>query len=244
VNVEFPHDHPEGEGEDHEDHVDRYRVTVQTVLNRIVPELDEAFILSQTRKENATLEDLKGQIREELQRSWDNRARQSMESKMVEQFVAAHRDIVQVPETIVESALDAQIEEMQQRNGGQLPPTFDADAFRDQNREQAVDQVRWLFVKDKLVTEGGLEVTPEDMDAEFAKMAGDDGDLDMIKGYFTQQPQLLQQMGDQLLNQRVFEALESRFEIIEKSREDIEKEAAERRAAQPVELTPDLEGEE
>ncbi len=36
---------------------------------------------------------------------------------------------------------------------------------------------------------------------------------------------------------------EHRVEIIEKSREDIEKEAAERKAAQPVELTPDLEDE-
>jgi len=241
VNVEFPHDHAEDEETDHDDHVDRYRVTVQTVLNRIVPELDDAFIQKETGNEEATLDDLKEQIREELQRSWDQRARQSMESKMVEQFVNAHRDIVQVPETIIDTALDSQLEEIQQRNGGQLPPTFDTEAFREQNREAAADQVRWLFVKDKLVSEEGLEVSPEDMDAEFAKMAGEDGDLEMIKGYFTQQPQLLQQMGDQILNQRVFEKLESRFEIIEKSREDIEKEAAERKAAQPVELTPDLE---
>ena len=244
VDVEFPHDHPEGEGEDHDDHVERYRVTVQKVLNRNVPDVDDAFIQSQTGKEDSTLDDLKTQIEEELQRSWDQRARQSMESKMVEQFVAAHRDIVQVPETIIDSALDSQLEEIQQRNGGQLPPTFDVDAFREQNREAAADQVRWLFVKDKLVTEAGLEVSPEDLDAEFAKMAGEDGDIDMIKGYFTQQPQLLQQMGDQLLNQRVFETLQDRFEIVEKSREDIEKEAAERKAAQAVELTPDLEGEE
>ena len=246
VPVEFPStseaddDEPEDDGESS---VDRYRITVQSILNRVVPELDEAFIQSQTNGESGDLDALKAQVRDDLQRSWDTRARQSMESKMVEQFVAAHRDTVQVPETIVETALDAQLEEMAERNGGQLPPTFDAEAFREQNREQAADQVRWLFIKDKLVHEEGLEVSSEDLDAEFAKMAGDDGDVDMIKGYFTQQPQLLQQVGDQLLNQRVFETLEGRFEVVEKSREDIEAEAAARRATQPVRLTPDLDDE-
>ena len=240
VDVAFEHTHGDDEDVDHEDHTERYRVTVQTILHRTVPPLDEAFILQQTNGQTGELDALKAQVRDDLQRSWDSRAKQAMESKMVEHFVAAHRDIVPVPETIIESALDSQLEELAERNGGQLPPTFDTDAFREQNREAAADQVRWLFVKDKLVTEEGLEVTSDDLDAELQKIAGEDGDLDMIKGYFTQQPRLMQQMGDQLLNQRVFSVLESRFEIVEKSDEEIRAEAAARKAEQPVELTPDL----
>ena len=240
VDVAFEHTHGDDEDVDHEDHTERYRVTVQTILHRTVPPLDEAFILQQTNGQTGELDALKAQVRDDLQRSWDSRAKQAMESKMVEHFVAAHRDIVPVPETIIESALDSQLEELAERNGGQLPPTFDTDAFREQNREAAADQVRWLFVKDKLVTEEGLEVTSDDLDAELQKIAGEDGDLEMIKGYFTQQPRLMQQMGDQLLNQRVFSVLESRFEIVEKSDEEIRAEAAARKAEQPVELTPDL----
>ena len=240
VAVAFEHTHGDDEEVDHADHTERYRVTVQTILNRTVPELDEAFVLAQTNGKTGELDELKAQVREDLQRSWDNRAKQAMESKMVEHFVAAHRDVVPVPETIIETALDSQLEELAERNGGQLPPTFDTDAFREQNREAAADQVRWLFVKDKLVNEEGLEVTSDDLDAELQKIAGEDGDLDMIKGYFTQQPRLMQQMGDQLLNQRVFSVLEDRFEIVEKSDEEIRAEAAARKAEQPVELTPDL----
>ena len=245
VAVAFEHTHDDEEADPDESepdgrHTERYRVTVRTILNRTVPPLDEAFILQQTNGKTDDLDELKAQVRDDLQRSWDGRARQAMESKMVEHFVAAHRDIVPVPETIIETAIDSQLEELAERNGGQLPPTFDTDAFREQNREAAADQVRWLFVKDKLVNEEGLEVTSDDLDAELQKIAGEDGDLDMIKGYFTQQPQLMQQMGDQLLNQRVFETMEGRFEIVEKSDEEIRAEAAARKAEQPVELTPDL----
>ncbi len=243
--VELPHLHDDEEETDHDEHVDRYRLTVVDVLQRVVPELDADFIKSQTNGESESLDDLKGQIREELAQSWNKRANQALEQNMVEAFVLAHRDVVAVPETLVESALDAMFEEVKQEAQGQIPPTFDVDAWRDQNRQQAEDQVRWLLVKDRLIEDEGIEVSDEDFEAEFSKLAGDGMDLDVVKQYFTQQPRLMEQMGDQLLNQRVFRALEDRFEIVEKTREDIEREAEERRAARekaaaeaPVELTP------
>ena len=222
---------------------DRYRLTVVDVLERVVPEVDADFIRAQTNGESESLDDLKGQIREDLERSWNARARQAMEQRMVEEFVLAHRDVVAVPETLTEAALDALFEETKQKAEGQLPPTFDAEAWRDQNRQQAEDQVRWLLVKDRLVEDEGIEVTDEDFEAEFASLASDGTDLDLVKQYFTAQPQLMEQMGDQLLNKRVFGALEGRFTIVDKTREDLEREAAERRKAMedaPVQLTPDF----
>jgi trigger factor len=241
VTVELPHLHDDDEETDHDDHVDRYRVTVTEVKVRTVPEADADFVREQTDGETESLDDLKGQIRDELDRSWKARAQQALEQKMAEQFVLAHRDAVKVPETLTEAALDAMLEETTGQAGGQLPPTFDVEAWRDQNRQQAEDQVRWMLVKDRLVEEENLEVTNEDFDAEFEKLAGDDTPADFVRQYFSQQPKLLEQMGDQLLNRRVFGALEGRFTVVEKSREDIEKEMAERQAAQaeaPVALTP------
>ena len=243
--VELPHLHGPDEGADHDDHVDRYRLTVVDVLERVVPEVDAEFIKAQTNGASESLDDLKAQIREELDRSWKARAQQALEQKMVEQFVLGHRDVVKVPETLTEASLDALFDDFKKQAGGALPPTFDLDAWRDQNRQQAEDQVHWLLIKDRLIEDEGLEVSNEDFEAEFEKLAGDGADAELVKQYFTAQPQLMEQMGDQLLNQRVFQALEGRFEIVEKSREDIEAEAAERRAAleaaraeAPVELTP------
>ena len=241
--VELPHPHGDDEETDHDDHVDRYRLTVVDVLERVVPEVDADFVKAQTSGESESLDDLKAQIREDLARSWDARAKQAMEQRMVEEFVLAHRDTVAVPETLTEAALDAMLEETKQKAQGHLPPTFDVEAWRDQNRQQAEDQVRWLLVKDRLVEDEGIEVTNEDFEAEFATLASDGADLDLVKQYFTAQPRLMEQMGDQLLNRRIFGALENRFTIVDKTREDLEREAAERRAAQenaPVELKPDF----
>ena len=228
--------------------VDRYRLTVVDVLERVVPEVDEDFVRSQTNGKSESLDDLKAQIREDLERSWSTRANQALEQKMVEQFVLGHRESVPVPETLAEAALDTMLQDLRQQQGGDLPPTFDVDAWRDQNRQQAQDQVRWLLVKDQLIEDEGLEVSNEDFEAEFAKLAGDGADAELVKQYFTAQPQMMEQMGDQLLNQRVFGALEGRFTVVEKTADEIRADAEARRAeieaAQaeaPVELVPAMD---
>ena len=227
VRVELPHLHGADEEADHDDHMDRYDVTVTDVKVRIVPELDDAFVKEQTNGEAETVEELRAEVRDDLQRSWDQRARQALEAKMVDRFVEAHGHVA-VPETLTEAALDAMLEETRQRGRGALPPTFEVDAFREQNRARAQNQVRWLLVKDALVREEGIEVDDEALEAEFARLAGDGGDTEMLRQYLMQQPEMMDQMTDHLLNQRVFASLEKRFTVVDKTREDLEREKDER----------------
>ena len=222
--LELPHQHGEDEGHDHEDHIDRYTVEVTGLSRRILPEIDAEFIKAQTNGEHETLDALKGEIRTQLERSWERRAQQALEAKMVEQFVEAHD--FPVPEALIESALDGMVEEIAQRSEGKLPAGFDVEGYREAQREQAEQQVRWLLTKQKLIEDEGIEVTEEDFAAEFEKLAGEDMESGIIRQYFMQQPRLLEQMGDNLLNQRVFAALSNRFEVVEKSRDELERERA------------------
>jgi len=234
--VDFTHQHGPDEGHDHkpspeeaEDHVDRYMIEVKRINHRILPEIDADFIKAQTDGESEELEDLKEQIHEQLEASWEQRSRQTLEGKMVEQFVEAHTFVV--PETLVDATIDAMLHEIAQRAEGKLPEGFDVEHYRTEQREQAERQVRWLLVKQKFIEEEGLEITDEDVEAEFEKIASDDVSLDMVKQYFTQQEGLIEQMGDNLLNQRIFALLEERFEIVEKTREDLEREREEKAIA-------------
>ena len=250
--VELPHLHGSDEGQDHDEpevgasqHVDRYRLTVVDVLQRVVPDVDADFVKAQTNGESESLDDLKGQIRADLERSWAARANQALEQRMVEEFVLGHRDAVAVPASLTEASLDALFEETRKQFEGELPPTFDVQAWRDEHRQQAEDQVRWLLVKDALIEDEGIEVSDDDFEAEFASLAGDGASLDLVKQYFTSQPQLMEQMSDRLLNKRVFGALEGRFTVVEKTADEIRAEAEARREAYekaqaeaPVQLLP------
>lgn len=223
------HDHGDEEsGED--DHIDRYEVEIVEVKRRVLPEVTEAFIAEQSEGRAETEEELRGLIREQMEQSWERQSEQALEQKMAEEFVEAHQEIP-VPEVLVEATLDGMVDE-QRNDDGELPAGFDVTAFREQRREAAENQVRWMLVRDKLIREEGLELEEEDFTREFEKMAGEDTDVQMIRGYFQQQPQLIERLGEQMLQQRVIGALRDRFTIVEKSREDLEKEADERKAAE------------
>lgn len=248
VTVELPHEpeagasqhgadeghEPEAGASHHDDHVDRYRVTVTGVMERVLPEMTPEWVQEQTQGRTDDLDALRAEAREELERSWARRADQSLHQSMVGAFTAAHGESVAVPHVLTESALDAMLAELREQSGGQLPPTFDVSAWREINRPQAEDQVRWLLVKDALIEQEGLEVTDDDLDAEMRRLVGDgasDEALDGVRAYFRQQEGMLDQMAEHLLNERVFGALSSRFLVVEKTREDLEREVAERRAA-------------
>ena len=230
VRVELPHQHGPDEGHDHEDHVDRYRMTVKALHHRVLPPLDAEFVREQTGGEHDDPDQLRAEVRQQLEASWERRAQEALEAKMVEQFVEAHA--FDVPGTLVDATLDAMLDEVRERQGGELPDGFDVEGWRAARREQAEAQVRWLLVKEKLIEEEGIEVTNEDFEAEFEKIAGEDAPVEAVKAYFVQQPRMLEMMGDRLLNRRVFDALGGRFAVVEKSREDLERERAERQAAE------------
>lgn len=231
VRVELPHLHGDDEGHDHDDHTDRYDVTVAEVKIRTVPALDPDFVREHTQGRTESVDDLRAEARAELERSWNARAKQVLEGKLVEAFVEAHRDAFLVPETLVETALDSMLEEARQSFNGQLPPTFEVDAFREQGRERAEVQVRWLLAKDALIRDEGIEVTDEDFEAEFERLAGGAGEAEMVRRYLKSQPEMMDQMADHLLNERVFAALGRRLRVVDKTREDLEADAAARREA-------------
>jgi trigger factor len=246
VRVELTHQHDADDehAHDHDDHTDRFDFTLTEIRRRVLPPLDAAFVQAQTGGRTEDVDELRADIRRELERSWERRATESLEAKMVEEFVDAHA--FPVPYTLVEAVLDQRLDDLRERGQGKLPAAFDVEGYRERMRESAERQVRWLLVKERLVEAEGLDVTDEDLDAEFARLAGDEMEPAVVRQFFSRQPGQLEQVTDHLLNRRVFESLGRRFQVVEKSREDLERERAENpvalTAAEPEDDAPDAEG--
>lgn len=227
-NVELKHEHGPGEGEDHDDHVDRYQVTVKTVKHRQLPELDDELVKVMTNGRLDAVPVWKAELRSEMERAFQRISGEMTQEQMIRAMLERHT--FPVPEALTEQALDEMEQEAAKRQGGQLPAGFDREGFRAEQREAAEGQIRWMLLKDQLIEEEGIELTDEDYEREFNKLAenGPAG-AEQIKAYFTQQPQLLQNLERRLLNDRLFEALEKRFKVVEKTTEEAaaESEAAE-----------------
>jgi len=123
-------------------------------------------------------------------------------------------------------------QEVAKQNDGELPEGFDRAGFRGASRENAEAQVRWMLLKDVIIEQEEIELEEEDFEAEFERMA-ENGPFDaaMVKQFVAQQPQMLEGIQQRVLNNRLFDALSGRFDIVEKTQEEVEAEQADEEAA-------------
>ena len=168
--VTFEHGTPEDEGEEAAAPraADRYHVTIQKVQTRVLPEVTDEWVSDFTQGEQETVEAFRTATKERLERRWEARSKETLETKLVK--LLSEKNDFDVPETVVETYLDQQLEQLQERAGGQLPAGFDVKAWREENREQTEDTIRWMFVRDAIIEQNNIELKEEDFEAEFARV--------------------------------------------------------------------------
>jgi trigger factor len=70
-----------------------------------------------------------------------------------------------VPDTLVENILDSYIEELKQQNPKrQLAKDFDEEEYRRTRRADAILQVKWYLIRDKIIELEKIEVSDKDIE--------------------------------------------------------------------------------
>lgn len=225
-------DLPHAEGE--EAGGDCYELTVQSIKKRELPPVDEEFVREVTDGEVESVEEFRSKLKEQLQKSWDQRSQEMFEGKLVEKVVEMHS--IPVPSSLVERYLDSYVEDVRRRNDGDLPEGFDVTAFRDSNRDEAQQQARWRFIRDKISEQEGFEIGEEDFQKYYEEFSSDEISTEQLAQYIETMPQMREQVSDRLLTQKVFDWVADQFEIVEKDRETLEEELQERRQQAQAEV--------
>lgn len=226
--VELPHD---------EDHSHRYEVTVKDAKRRELPELDDAFIGEVSDDQFVSVEDLREDLRRNLEQAWDDRSRELLDGRIVEKMLELHT--IPVPESAVEVYLDSFVEDVKQRNDGKLPDNFDENAFRSANRGEAERQAKWMLIRDAVVEQEQLEVSDDDLDEYFEEAAEQNEQLsaDLLRNYY-QQMNMTDRVKQQILSRKVLARLAEMFEVEDKDVEEFEEEAKAAQEGQEEERQP------
>ncbi|WP_456425097.1 trigger factor [Rhodocaloribacter sp.] len=230
VRVTLAHDHEHGDaGAGAPHHTHTYDVTIREVKRVEMPELDDAFVEELTKGRLESVAAFREDIRKHLEEVWEKQSRELMEGEMVERLVERHP--IPVPESVIGMYLESFVEELKQYLGGEIPERFDLAGYLQSRKPDAVRQARWMFIRDKLIEQEGLEVTDEDRMAHFEEMAaGAEFSADDLRQYYQVNRALMDQLDQRLLNEKVFEALEAKFDVVEKDWETYKAEMKAREA--------------
>lgn len=154
-----------------------FKVKVHEVKEKVLPELDDVFVLLLDNEDVKTLDELKASIRERLETS----RRETEENRVSDELIKAVTDnaTVAIPEPMVEDELDQMFQEFTQRLAQQgmnfelYSQYFGQNEaeLRDTMREDAQRRVRTRLVLEKVAAVEELAAEDSEVEDEYQRIA-------------------------------------------------------------------------
>ena len=163
-----------------------FQVKVHEVKETQVPAKDDE--LAKDISEFDTLEELRADLRKELQTKKDEEASRAFESALMEKVAEAAK--VELPAAMIEAEVDTELQnfDYQLRSQGMSLEQYskmlggDLSGFRGSIRPSAEKQVKLRVVLNAIAEAEGLEITEEDLKAEYQKLSEQYGmDVEKLK---------------------------------------------------------------
>jgi len=179
-----------------------FKVKVNEVKAKEVPELDDEF--AKDVSEFDTLKELKADLKKKITEERQQAADRAFEDALMEKV--AEGITAEIPDAMVENQARQFLDNFKMQIAQQGIPYdqylkmtgMDENKLLDDAREPAARQVRMSLAVAALIKAENLEVSDEEVEAEYNKMAEQYGmDLEMVKKYLP-----AEQVKDQLLDQK------------------------------------------
>ncbi len=173
ADVEFPPDH---RAQDLRGKKAVFQVTLKALKKREVPALDDE-LAKDLGGEAKTLEELKAQIRGNLEKGEQDRAERETRERLLAALVARHP--LEVPKALVERSIDLMMSGAAERFARQgldiRQLGLDFKRLREDLRSKATDEVKAALLLEAISRQEKLEIEEKDLDAHYAKIAADAG---------------------------------------------------------------------
>ena len=199
---------------------DRFRVEVKKVQALHKAEMNEEFIAKQTNNEAKTEDEYRSFIKSKMQEYFDQSSNDFFKNDAVQAMVGAHE--FDVPEAFVAQVKESYVDRLKQQYSNQLPDGFDADSYKEEMSGQAKTEAKWYFINMQLQEKyDDIEITAEDIDTQLGMEAARYGlTAEQLKGYYAQNPNMLESLRNTIRDNKVFEKLKEEVQIEELSKDD------------------------
>lgn len=187
-------------------------VTVTAVKVRNVPELDDELAQDVSDKYN-NLEDMKNDIKKNLETALENKLKEIKANSLLEQLV--EKNPVELPASMVRAELDSRFRMMAQQfqtTTEQLEKMLTAAG---QKKEDMLTQwtgdaekmLKSRIIVESLLKEKDISVTPEEIEAEYEKIAAGAGvSVDEVKKHY-EDPRSKEYLEDEAKEQKLYTML-------------------------------------
>ncbi|MEJ2032231.1 MAG: trigger factor [Deltaproteobacteria bacterium] len=191
-----------------------FRIKVQDVKERVLPELDDEFA-KDVSEEFKGLEDLKEHVRTRLREEKEKARAGEITDKIMAKLLEGHE--FEVPQRLVTYEINEIIKEMEtnlERRGLSLESAgMNREQMREQYREVAEKRVRGDFILKEIAEKEKIQVTDEDMKQGFERIANQYAmPVEEVKKYFQNRDDLLPFINE-MLNEKILKFLREEAKV-------------------------------
>ena len=182
---------------------ERYKINVKTVENEEWPALDDQFV-QDLNLDLKTVEELQAKVHEELQNRWGQESEQRFYHNLAQELL--HQNPFDVPDTMIENYLDKVIEDIHKRE-----KNFDEEEVRKHYRADAVFNIKWYHLKEKIAKVEKISAGDEDFE-EFLSSLKDE----QTRKLYESNPELKKHILSDIYEKKIFDFLVSQSKVKEK----------------------------
>lgn len=142
--------------------IEKYKGKATKIEKVILPELNSQFFGKVSKKEVKDENEFRQFVKEDLDRIYDNMSKQELRNNAVSELIKLND--IPVPEILVENILISYIEDIKKQNPKrELPPDFNEEEFRKTRKADAILEVKWYLIRDKIIEREKLEINDGDL---------------------------------------------------------------------------------
>lgn len=191
----------------------KIRVTIDGLKERNLPELDDE-LAQDVNEKYKTLEDLKTDIQKNLKVALENRLRELKSNDLIEQLIEKYP--IELPQSMIAAELESRWRMMAQQFQTSVEQLDKMVASSGQTKEDMLKQMsgdseknlKGRIIVESLLKDANITVTPEEVDAEYQKIADGAGiTLEEVKKHYAdpnRKEYLIDDMKEQKLYQDIF----------------------------------------
>lgn len=206
-----------------DDDTDRFEMRIKKVEVMQKAELTDELAKEQSNGKAKNVDELRSFIKSQMQQYYDQSSEDMFRQFAIDELTRIHE--FEIPVVMKDQILNSYVEYAKNQSGGTLPDNFDVEGYKSKMNDQAVREVKWAFISQKLQDKfDDIEILPEDID-EFlnAEAARYGTTLDQLRGYYAQNPSQLESLRTSIRENKVFDKLAEVVKVNELSKEEFRK---------------------
>ena len=185
-----------------------YKAAINEIEKIVLPELNEELIKKVTKDKVSTEEELRADIKKDIQGFYDQRTEEILNNKLV--TIIIKNNEFDPPKTLVYNILDELVKHEEEHAKKENYKAFNKEETSKRLLPNAENEVKWYLLKSEIQKKENITVTDDDLKELAEKDAEKTGiDIEKLMNYYKSS-----NYGEKLLDKKLFDFLKENNKII------------------------------